>query len=162
MAVPHEMHLRQNAEVVEIRLFRSGDGPAVADVIERCLRELNSRDYPEEIIERMCAHFSAERIVQLADERQMFVAERAGIAGTVSRDGNKVFTMFVHPRAIGQGVGRRLMRHIEALAAAEGYDYMETGASVTGHGFYQRLGYVDVRTSETEFGVNYILRKPLR
>jgi GNAT superfamily N-acetyltransferase len=110
----------------------------------------------------MCAHFTAERIGQLADERQMFVAEWDGIAGTVSRDGNKVFTMFVHPRVIGQGIGRLLMHHIEALAASEGYDFMETGASITGHGFYQRLGYVDVRTSETEFGLNNILRKPLR
>ncbi|MFI6266689.1 GNAT family N-acetyltransferase [Micromonospora sp. NPDC051006] len=148
--------------MVEVRLFRPGDGPAVVDVIERCLRELNSRDYPAEIIDRMCTHFSVERIEQLADERQMFVAVRDEIAGTVSRDGNKVFTMFVHPRVIGHGVGRRLMHHIEALAAGEGYDYMETGASITGHGFYQRLGYVDLRTSETEFGLNHILRKPLR
>ncbi|MGK5741449.1 hypothetical protein [Micromonospora sp. URMC 103] len=43
----------------------------------------------------------------------------------------------------------------------DGYDYMETGASITGHGFYHRLGYVDVRTSETEFGLNYILRRRL-
>ncbi|MFB9318055.1 GNAT family N-acetyltransferase [Cryptosporangium minutisporangium] len=97
----------------------------------------------------------------LAAERQMFVAVEDDVLGTVSRDGNKVFTMFIHPRAAGQGVGRRLMRHIEALAATDGYDHMETGASITGHGFYHRLGYVDVRTSETEFGLNYILRKPL-
>lgn len=90
----------------------------------------------------------------------MFVAVDGGtVVGTVSRDGNKVFTMFVQPRMIGCGVGRRLMRHIETLAADEGYEYMETGASITGHGFYQRLGYVDVRTNETEFGMNYILRK---
>lgn len=142
-------------------MFRPGDGPAVADVIERCLREVNSRDYPAEIIDRMCTHFSTERIERLADERQMFVAVWDGIVGTASRDGNKVFTVFVHPRAIGHGVGRRLMRHIEALAAGEGYGYMETGASITGYGFYQRLGYVDVRTSDTEFGLNYILQKPL-
>ncbi|RKN18270.1 GNAT family N-acetyltransferase [Micromonospora musae] len=147
--------------MVQIRLFRPGDGSAVADLVQRCLREVNSRDYPAEIVERMCRHFSEERIAQLADERQMFVAEQAGIVGTVSRDGNRVFTMFVHPEVTGQGVGRRLMRHIELLAAAEGCDYMETGASITGHGFYRRLGYVDLRSSETEFGLNYILRKAL-
>lgn len=38
---------------------------------------------------------------------------------------------------------------------------METGASITGHGFYLRLGYVDVRESETDFGFNWIMRKPL-
>lgn len=38
---------------------------------------------------------------------------------------------------------------------------METGASITAHGFYLRLGYTDVRESRTEFGLNYVLRKPL-
>ncbi|MET8150562.1 GNAT family N-acetyltransferase [Actinoplanes sp. NPDC049668] len=148
--------------MAEIRSFRPGDGPVVSDVIGHCLREVNSRDYPSHIITLMCEHFTAARIEQLAGERQMFVAvENGTVVGTVSRDDNKVFTMFVRPGSIGRGVGRQLMHHIEALAAAEGHDHMETGASITAHGFYQRLGYVDVRTSETEFGLNHILRKPL-
>ncbi|MEU4215807.1 GNAT family N-acetyltransferase [Actinoplanes sp. NPDC026623] len=147
---------------MEIRTFQPRDGPAVSGIIVRCLREVNSRDYPAEIIARMCAHFSDRRIEQLARERQMFVAaEEQAVVGTVSRDGNKVFTMFVEPTMIGRGVGRQLMHHIEGLAADEGYDHMETGASITAHEFYLRLGYADVRTSETEFGFNYILRKPL-
>ena len=147
--------------MTRIRLFRPDDAPTVADLIDRCLRDVNSRDYPAETIERMCEHFSAERIEQLAAERQMLVAEWNGVVGTVSRDGNKVYTMFVHPRAIGHGIGRQLMRRVEELATADGYDHMETGASITAHGFYQRLGYIDVRTSDTAFGFNYILRKPL-
>jgi GNAT superfamily N-acetyltransferase len=132
-----------------VRKFEAADAPVVAGLIGRCLREVNSRDYSAEIIERMCAHFDA------------FVAESDGVVGTVSRDGNKVYTMFVRPDVAGQGVGRILMRHIEALAAAEGHGFMETGASITAHDFYRRLGYVDVRTSETEFGLNFILRRPL-
>ncbi|WP_436531828.1 GNAT family N-acetyltransferase [Actinoplanes sp. HUAS TT8] len=148
--------------MVDIRSFRTDDAAAVSGIVGRCLREINSRDYPAEIITRMCAHFTPERIEQLAGERQMVVAVEADtVVGTVSRDGNKVFTMFVEPAMIGRGVGRRLMNHIEALAAADGHDHMETGASITAHEFYLRLGYADVRTSETEFGFNYILRKPL-
>jgi GNAT superfamily N-acetyltransferase len=106
---------------VEIRRFRPADSVAVADVIERCLREVNSRDYPSDTIELMCAHFTPRQIERLAAERQMFVAvDQGDVVGTVSRDGNKVYTMFVHPRTIGQGVGRRLMVHVEALAAASG------------------------------------------
>ncbi|BCJ40045.1 GNAT family acetyltransferase [Actinoplanes ianthinogenes] len=144
-----------------IRLFRATDAPIVSDVIERCLRKVNSRDYPPDLIDRMCAHFDPTRILELAGQRQMFVAEQTTLVGTVSRDGNKVYTMFIDPRAHGRGIGRKLMTHIENLAAAEGFDHMETGASITGHGFYHRLGYTDVRVSETDFGLNYILRKPL-
>lgn len=148
---------------VTIRRFTDGDAEAVADLIQVCLRTVNSRDYPPEIIDRMCAHHVPSRIVELAAQRQMFVAETAadGIAGTVSRDGNKVHTMFVRPGLAGHGIGRRLMRHIEGLAAAEGHDHMEAGASITAHGFYQRLGYLDVRTTETAFGINLIMRLPL-
>jgi hypothetical protein len=39
---------------------------------------------------------------------------------------------------------------------------METGASITAHQFYRKLGYADVRESESAFGLNYIVRKPLR
>jgi GNAT superfamily N-acetyltransferase len=69
--------------------------------------------------------------------------------------------MFIDPDHHGTGIGRRLMHHIESLAAQDGYEYMETGASLTAHEFYLKLGYSDVRTSDTEFGLNYILRKPL-
>jgi GNAT superfamily N-acetyltransferase len=147
--------------MVTIRRFDNADALAVAGLIERCLREVNSRDYPSEVIERMCDHFTEQRIKELATQRQMFVAEVNGIAGTVSRDGNKVYTMFVHPRVAGRGIGRLLMRHIEALAVIDGYDHMETGASITAHDFYRRLGYVDVRSTETEFGFNYVLRRDL-
>ncbi|GAB3845919.1 GNAT family N-acetyltransferase [Dactylosporangium cerinum] len=153
--------LRQARDEPAIRRFEAADAPVVAGIIERCLREVNSRDYSADIIERMCAHFDPARIAELAAQREMFVATADGILGTVSRDGNKVYTMFVHPDAIGRGIGRLLMRHIEALAAAEGHEFMETGASITAHEFYQRLGYVDVRTSDTEFGFNFILRRPL-
>ncbi|MET7422693.1 GNAT family N-acetyltransferase [Dactylosporangium sp. NPDC005555] len=145
-----------------VRRFEVGDAPVVAEMIRRCLREVNSRDYSADIIDRMCAHFTAERIVELAAEREMFVASQDGVVGTVARDGNKVYTMFVLPETAGTGVGRLLMGHIETLAAADGHEFMETGSSISAHGFYQRLGYTDVRTTDTDFGLNYILRKPLR
>jgi GNAT superfamily N-acetyltransferase len=153
--------IRKEFVVVEVRAFHVGDAPRVAEIIRRCLREVNARDYSADTIERMCAHFSAERIVQLSGQRHIYVAEADAIVGTVSRDGNKVYTMFVEPDLAGQGIGRLLMCHIEAIAAAEGHDHMETGASITAHDFYRRLGYIDVRETDTDFGLNYILRKPL-
>lgn len=146
-----------------IRPFETDDAAAVAGLIARCLREVNSHDYPPEVIDRMCAHFTPEVVTELAGERQMFVAAAdGGVIGTISRDGNSVHTMFVRPDAAGRGIGRLLLRHVEALAAADGHDVMETGASITAHGFYQRLGYHDVRRVDTDFGLNLIMHRPLR
>ncbi|MDN5274124.1 MAG: hypothetical protein JWP06_25 [Candidatus Saccharibacteria bacterium] len=150
-------------ESINIRLFRTTDANELSSVIIRCLREVNSKDYAADIIEKMCSYFTPEIIAKLAHERQMFVAEQNGQpVGTVSRDGNKVFTMFVNPDDAGQGIGTKLMGYIEHLVVEEGFKYIETGASITAHDFYHKLGYVDVRESETDFGLNYILRKPLR
>ncbi|MGP4013363.1 GNAT family N-acetyltransferase [Streptomyces sp. 4N124] len=146
---------------IGVRLFRPDDAPRLAEIVQRCLREVNSHDYPADIIDKMCAHFTAERFIELSSSRLVYVAEDARVVGTVSRDGNKVYTMFVDPDLAQRGIGRQLMRHIEALAARDGYDHMETGASITAHQFYLKLGYTDVRESETEFGLNFILRKPL-
>lgn len=146
----------------EVRLFRPSDAGALSVVIRKCLIERNSKDYGPEIIDRMTAHFTPETLERLALEREMWVGERDGMTvGTVSRDGDKVYTLFVEPDVSGQGVGGRLMDHVEQLAIAEGYGYMETGASITAHDFYRNRGYADVRESETDFGRNYILRKKL-
>ncbi|WP_432973021.1 hypothetical protein [Dactylosporangium sp. CA-233914] len=53
------------------------------------------------------------------------------------------------------------MRHIEALALIDGYDHRETGASITAHDFYRRLGCIDARSTGTAFGFNSILRRDL-
>jgi GNAT superfamily N-acetyltransferase len=146
---------------IRIRPFRTDDAARLAEIVQRCLREVNIHDYPAATIDAMCGHFTAERFVALSQSRLIYVAETDKPMGTVSRDGNKVYTMFVDPDHHGAGIGRRLMRHVEELAVQDGHDHMETGASITGHAFYLRLGYVDVRTSDTDFGLNYILRKPL-
>lgn len=157
--------------MIAIRSFRSDDAPRVAEIVRRCLRRVNSHDYPADVIDRMCGHFTAARFVELSAGRDIHVAEdeggegydgHDGVVGTVSRDGNKVYSMFVDPDAAGHGIGRLLMDHVEALAAAEGHEHMEAGASITAHRFYLRRGYEDVRESDTGFGLTYLVRKPLR
>jgi GNAT superfamily N-acetyltransferase len=146
---------------LQIRSYRASDSERLAEIVRRCAVELNSRDYPPQIIERVRAYFSAERFTELSGSRCIYVAEAHVVLGTVSRDGNKVYTMFVDPDWAGNGIGRQLMSHVEQLAADEGYDHVETGASITARNFYLRLGYIDLRESETDFGLNYIMRKPL-
>jgi hypothetical protein len=69
----------------------------------------------------MCSHFTAQRMVELSRQREIFVYEQGGaVVGTVSWVGNEVFTMFVDPLWAAGAVGRSLMSHIEAPATAEG------------------------------------------
>jgi GNAT superfamily N-acetyltransferase len=148
----------------EIRRSLPADAGPLSALIRRCLREVNIRDSSPEIIEGMCAHYSPATIQHLAAERDMFAATHDGeVMGTVSRQRNLVFTLYVSPDFTGHGTGRALMAHVEQLAANDGYTFMETCASIRAHGFYRRLGYIDVRETMTSLaGLNYILRKALR
>lgn len=129
-------------------------------MITRCLREVNARDYPAEVIDGLAAQYAPARVRALAAARAMLVAEVDGaIAGTVSRDGSRVFTLFIDPAHSGQGLGRQLMDRVEQDAAAAGFAVMETAASITAHGFYARRGYAGVRESRTEFGLTFVMRK---
>lgn len=154
---------KKTDQEIEIRLLKEEDAEEISSIIVRCLKEINSKDYSPKIIKGMVAHFTPERVKELSNEREMHVATiNTTPVGTVSRDGNKVYTMFVNPDLSGIGIGKKLMDHIEHLAKIERYDYMETGASITAHDFYLNRGYKDIRETITELaGLNYILRKTL-
>lgn len=149
-------------QTLHIRPFRAGDAERVAGIVRRCLLDVNSRDYPPEVIARLCAYYTAGQFTKLAARRHIYVAETGTVCGTVSRDGNTVHAMFVSPGQIGQGIGRRLLQHAEAQAAADGHAHMEAAATITAHAFYLGLGYSDLRPDETSFGLTYLMRKPLR
>jgi GNAT superfamily N-acetyltransferase len=147
---------------VTLRCFLAGDEAALSDLIVRSLREVSAQDYPADVIDRLCRHYSAATICTLATERDMHLAEVDGtVAGTVSRDGHRVFTLFVDPGHAGLGLGRQLMDRVEADAAAAGFGTMETAASITAHEFYRQRGYTDIRESQTEFGLTLVMRKAL-
>ena len=54
-------------EKLLIRLFVESDAGAVQDIIHRGLREVNGKDYPAELMEEYCSHFTLEKIKSQAD-----------------------------------------------------------------------------------------------
>ena len=111
----------------------------------------------------MVAEFTPQALKEPALKRDMFVAKDGGnVLGTVSLDGDKVFTLFVNPSAHRRGIGGALMDHVEKLAKERGHHQIVLPASLTAHNFYLKRGYVDVReTHSDEHGTNIIMRKPL-
>ncbi len=86
-------------------------------------------------------------------EVRFFLARRGGEtvasgAYVLARDGRsaEIKRMFVAPAARGLGIGRRMLRHIEASAAEEGITLLqlETGISQPeAIGLYRAEGYVE-------------------
>ena len=130
----------------EVRSAEVGDAAEISRVIVRALRETNAKDYPPDIIARVELSFSPARVEQLIGLRTVFVGlagER--IAGTGSLDGDVIRTMFVCPDMQGRGIGRSLLRAIEATARERQIAVLTGPASVSAESFYARLGFKAVR-----------------
>ena len=122
------------------------DAEQISAVIIASILETNARDYSADLIARLPDNFAPARIRERLFSRDMFVCLADGqLVGTASLDGATVRSVFVKPRLQGRGIGRALMDHIEALAAARGVGSLSVPASVTARQFYQRLGYSTVR-----------------
>ncbi|MGV8169416.1 MAG: hypothetical protein ACP5N3_05155 [Candidatus Nanoarchaeia archaeon] len=71
--------------MIKIRKFRRGDEKRVSAIIRKCLREVNSRDYPKRVIDFMVDYFSPENVLKLSKEKYVVVAvDGERIVGTGS------------------------------------------------------------------------------
>lgn len=129
---------------ITIRPFRPDDATAVACLIGRDLREVNAKDYPPETIDSMVRHFTPDKLIEMSWQRQMFVADDgAEVVATGSLAGNWILTFFVAPKCHGRGVGKRLLAHLEELAASQGCKEAFVPAGFTAITFYRKHGYTD-------------------
>jgi ribosomal protein S18 acetylase RimI-like enzyme len=69
--------------------------------------------------------------------------EPAGIVGfgIVDSKMREVRALYVHPTAVRRGIGRRLLRELEAQAAFQGITCLQLNASLNADDFYRRNGY---------------------
>ena len=136
-------------EKLLIRLFVESDAGAVQTIIHRGLREINGKDYPEELIEEYCAYFTLEKIKSQADSAHMYVAVSGNkIVGTGSiapywGSGTEsiLLTIYVLPERIGQGIGTAIINALEQDEYFVRANRIEIPSSITAVKFYQKLGY---------------------
>ena len=71
--------------------------------------------------------------------------------------------MFVRPDLHGQGVGKRLVLHVEAIAEGRSVERLRASSSLTALPFYLHLGYEALREEREPDGeVTVEIRKQLR
>ncbi len=132
-----------------IRPFTAEDAPAVSALIGRTLRTSNRKDYPAEYLERIASQLSPEYLVKMSAYRHTYLyCEEGRILGVGAigpywdrEDESSLFTIFVDPACQGRGIGRAIVRALEADEYALRARRIEIPASITALGFYQKLGY---------------------
>ena len=96
-----------------------------------------------------CVHFAAVA----EDGRVLGTARMRSVPGCIA----KAERVAVLGSARGLGVGRALMRQLEAKAASTGHTAVQLGAQAAVVGFYQRLGYVPRGPRYEEAGIEHQL-----
>lgn len=134
---------------VSVRQFKSEDAEEVSRLLARNFIEVNSRDYGLEPMEKLAAHHNAEWVRQIAGDSHMYVFERKGeIVGVGSiaafwgsETESILLTVFVLPELHGNGIGRTIIRTLEADELFTRAGRIEIPASITATEFYRKLGY---------------------
>ena len=132
-----------------IRKFREEDAAEVSDLIVTTLRVSNSRDYSPEYIEKDVAAFTPEKVVERADWTHFYVfcdGERIAGCGAIGpywgrTDESSLFNIFVSPEYQDRGLGRTIIETLERDEYFLRARRVEIPASITGCGFYRKLGY---------------------
>jgi GNAT superfamily N-acetyltransferase len=139
--------LNQEIEMPDlVRNATSADARRISEIIVAALRKSNARDYSPEVISQVAQSFSPPQVVRLIAERDVYVAMiNDDIVATASLDQNIVRSVFVDPHHQRTGIGKRLMVHLECVAANHGHEVLRVPSSITAEGFYASLGFSKVR-----------------
>ena len=143
-----------------IRKFRNNDSKTLASIIRKCLVTINSKDYSKKIISKMSKKFSPQNIIKLSKTRSIFVAvEELRLIGTASLKKNRILSVFVEPDLHKQGIGRKLVKHLEIIAITWGYNNIEIPSNITAMKFYEKLGYKKIKKNVSRYGIEYKMIK---
>lgn len=124
---------------MEIRTYRPGDGPALAELFYHTVHTVNAADYtPEQL-----AAWAPETVDlsgwdrSLRAHHTLVAVEGETVLGFGDMDGGYLDRLYVRADRQGQGVGSALCALLER--AAEGR--VITHASVTARPFFEKRGY---------------------
>ena len=132
-----------------IRRFREDDAGSVSAMIIHTLKTSNSKDYSADDINALEKQMQPAGVSERASWTHFYVVEEddaiigCGAIGPYwgSETESSLFTIFVLPECQGKGVGRKIIETLERDEYFLRAKRVEVPASITGVGFYRKLGY---------------------
>ena len=128
-----------------LRPFLAADTPLVAAIFVAAIQELTGDDYSEAQQQAWASAADDEQQFgsKLASELTLIAMLQNSPVGFASLKGNDHIDMlYVHPGAVGQGVGALLCDALEKLAGARGASNLTADVSDNAQEFFQKRGYV--------------------
>jgi ribosomal protein S18 acetylase RimI-like enzyme len=127
---------------MRIRKFRDEDARKLSYLIRRTLYKVNIKDYPKSVLARVARYNAPSELIKRSRSGDVYViVDGDRILGIAGLENNYVFGVFVDPAYHGEGIGRKLMDHVERVTKKRGIDSLTLASSLTAVGFYEKLGY---------------------
>jgi GNAT superfamily N-acetyltransferase len=127
---------------MKLRPFQKSDLDAVKRVILSTIDTCYAGCYPPRAIEYFKQYHCDANILDRAAKGYTIVCEsNGGVVATGTIVENHICAVFVIRSAQRQGLGRKIMEHLEGRARSEGLNEFTLDVSLPSRQFYERLGY---------------------
>jgi putative acetyltransferase len=151
-----------------LRPFLPADTPVLATIFVAAIQELTGDDYGEAQQEAWASAADDEEAFgkRLAGELTLIATLQNSPVGFASLKGaDHIEMLYVHPSAVGQGVGAMLCDALEKLAGARGAKILTVDVSDNAQDFFLKRGYVGMQrntvTINGEWLANTTMQKTL-
>jgi putative acetyltransferase len=142
-----------------LRPFLPADAPILREIFRDSIEELTADDYTES--QQQAWASAADDVVafgkKLAGELTLIATLEGSPVGFASLEGrDKIDMLYVHPAAVGQGVGAMLIDALEKLAGSRGAPRLSVDVSDSARGFFEKRGYVAQQRNSVSLGDEWL------
>jgi N-acetylglutamate synthase-like GNAT family acetyltransferase len=135
---------------MNIRKAREKDRNRCLEIIVSCLREINSQDYDDDVINRLVEKYK-ENFMEMPGVSIFIVEREEQILGTAAiTTQGQIRDVFIDIAQHRKGLGTRLMEKLEDIAKTENLEKVFLFAALSSVDFYKKLDYII--TERLDFG----------
>ncbi len=142
-----------------LRPFLPDDAPVLREIFRDSIEDLTAEDYTPAQQEAWAsvADDATEFGKKLAGQLTLIATLEGSPVGFASLEGkDKIDMLYVHPVAVGQGVGAMLVDALEKLAGGRGTAKLSVDASDSARAFFEKRGYVAQQRNTVSVGDEWL------
>jgi putative acetyltransferase len=147
-----------------LRPYLPADAPLLREIFRDSIEELTADDYT--VAQREAWASVADDVAdfgkKLSGQLTMVATlEGSPVGFAALAGGNRIDMLYVHPAAVGQGVGAMLVNALEKLAGSRGAVKLIVDASDSARGFFEKRGYVAQQRNTISVGDEWLANTTL-
>jgi putative acetyltransferase len=141
-----------------LRPFLPADVPVLAEIFQASIEEMTGEDYSAGQQEAWMAMADDESFAaRLAQGLTLIATVEGSPVGFIALKDNELIDMlYVHPAAVGQGVGTMLYEAVEKLAGARGAQRLVAEVSDNAQPFFAKHGFQPQRRNTVPLGDEWL------